>query len=260
MPVTTRGRRLPVGFWKGATGTKKKAVRRAVARMRPTTKAVIRSIAKKVVADAIEDKQVGGIVEPSVNHDGIITSTDFYPILPPVNPGSGYFQRTGQKIRPKSLVLKVRVALADDITPLDVPYRVTMFILNAKRLKSYNVGLGTLNANALLEGGDGNTYPFDGSTMNALMPVNRDVYTQVRRISFRLSATTAEDHKPETSKEFTIRIPTPKTLMYDQPGGYPENFAPFVAVGWSRDDGITPPPGMNHIRVTSRSVLLYEDA
>lgn len=259
--VTTRGRRLPSGFWKGSTGgAKKRTVRRAVARMKPVTKTAIRAIAKQVVRQATENKFVGGIVENSFQHNGQITTADMYPLMPPVAQGTGYNQRVGHKIKPKYLEYRVRVAL-NESADLTTPYHIDLWCLTSKRVKSYNVpgGLGAIDVSQLLDGGSGANVPFDATTMNALLPINKEEFNVLAHRSFKLTTSTLENHKGTSYREMRIRLKCPASLMFDTTN-FPENFAPFTVLGWSRDDGIQPSVLSTHVTVTSWSILYYEDA
>lgn len=262
MPMRTRQRKLPAGFWAGAGAPKKRAVRRAVARMKPVTKTAIRAIAKQVVRKDVENKFVGGIVENSYQHNGQISTADMYPLLPPVAQGTAYNQRIGHKIKPKYLEYRVRVAL-NESADLTTPYHIDLWCLTSKRVKSYNVpgglGGGAIDISQLLDGGAGTNVSFDATTMNALLPINKEEFNVLAHRSFKLTTSTAEDHRGTSFKEMRIRLKCPASLIYDTTN-YAENFAPFTVLGWSRDDGIQPSVLSTHVTVTSWSILYYEDA
>lgn len=253
-----RPRKLPVGFWAKSTAAAKK---RAAAKKAPLAKK-IRTIAKQVIRREAENKFVGGIVENSYTHNGQITTADMYPLLPPVAQGTAYNQRVGHKIRPKYLEYRVRVSL-NESADLTTPYHIDLWCLTSKRVKSYNVpgglGGGAIDISQLLDGGAGTNVSFDATTMNALLPVNYEEFNVLAHRSFKLTTSTAEDHRGTSFKEMRIRLKCPATLTYDTTN-YAENFAPFTVLGWSRDDGIQPSVLSTHVTVTSWSILYYEDA
>lgn len=223
---------------------------------------MIKSIAKQVVHREISDKTVGGIVENSVPHNAQINVGDLYPLLPPLAVGVGDTQRTHNRIRPKSLELRCRVALNESAN-LTTPYHVDVWVLACRRVKTYNnSGLLQMPINQLLDGGNGVNSPFDGTTMNALLPINTDAFTVLKHRRFKLSTTTAENHKAQSSAQMTLRIKCPASLHYDESQAtvYPENFAPICVMGWSRDDGIQPDPASTHVTMTSWSIMKFEDA
>lgn len=262
MPYLLRRRTLPKGFWAKSSGsTAKRATKRAMRRMRPATKSAVKTIVKQVLDRHSEDKFKGGIVENSNAHNAFISAGDIYPVLPPISQGTDYNQRVGNAVRVKRLEYRVRVALNESAN-LTTPYHVDVWVLTAKRVKSYNIpgGLGaSIPINALLDGGAG-TYSYDGSTMSALQPVNKDYFSVLGHRRFKLTTTTVENHKGQTFVDLIFRVKCPKTLKYETGFTYPENFAPFTVCGWSRDDGVTPDPTSLHVTVTSWSIVYYEDA
>lgn len=254
-----RGRKLPKGFWAGSTT--KKTTKKVLRRMKPATKTAIAAIAKRVMHQGSENKFVGFSPDPSVAHNGQIGSGDVYPILPALKRGTNYNERVGNEIRPKWLEYRVRIALNESAN-LTTPYHVQFWVLTSKRVKSYNCVGSTfstqVNTNLLLDGGAGATN-YDASTEHALYPINKEMFSVLKKVSFKLSTTTAENHNPQTHREFVFRIKCPKTLRYEETD-YPENFAPFSVMGWSRDDGITPSPLSTHVTITSWAILNFEDA
>lgn len=259
MPMKMRARKLPQGFWAGSTT--KKTTKRALRRMKPTTKKAIAAIAKSVIRRESENKFVGFSPDPSVAHNGQIGSGDVYPILPALKRGTNYNERVGNEVRPKHLEYRVRVALNESAN-LTTPYHVDLYVLTSKRVKTYNT-LGStfsteVNTNLLIDGGAGAT-SYDASTERALYPINKELFSVMKKVSFKLSTTTAENHNPQTYREFVFRLKCPATLRYDATD-YPENFAPFSVLGWSRDDGITPSALSTHVTITSWAILHFEDA
>lgn len=230
--------------------------------LKPNQRKAVAAIAKQVVRKDVENKFVGGIVENSYQHNGQITNADIYPLLPPVSQGTDYNQRVGHKIRPKYLEYRVRVALNESAN-LTTPYHIDLWCLTSKRVKSYNVpgglGGGAIDMNQLLDGGSGTNVPFDATTMNALLPINYEEFNVLAHRSFKLTTSTAEDHRGISYREFRLRLKCPATLVYDTTN-YAENFAPFTVLGWSRDDGIQPSSLSTHVTCTSWSILYYEDA
>lgn len=215
---------------------------------------------KRELDRRIEDKFAGGIVEPSIAHNASITGGDAYPVLPAVPPGTAYNQRTGDKIRPKSLVVDAAISFNDygqGYAP--EPMLVKVWILQHRGTRTYPVGAVPLTN--LLDGGAGST-SWDGSTMNSLLPINKDEFMVLGQRTFTIMDHTAEEGAHET-KRIQIKVRgVPKTLHYDSVAApnYPSNFAPFMVVGWCRNDGTTPLPTDIALRCTSWCRLTYEDA
>lgn len=224
------------------------------------TAAQVKQIVKRELDRRIEDKFAGGIVENAVAHNASITAGDMYPVLPAVPPGTAYNQRTGDKIRPKSLLVDAAISFNDyGQGYASEPMTVKVWVLQHKGTRTYP--LGSVPILNLLDGGAGST-AWDGSTMNSLLPVNRDEFMVLGQRTFRIMDHTAEEGVHE-SKRIQIKVRgLPKTLHYDSVAApnYPSNFAPFIVVGWARDDGTIPGNLDAALRVTSWCRLTYEDA
>ena len=200
----------------------------------------MKAIVKRELDRRIEDKVAGGIVENNVSHNASITMGDMYPVLPPVPPGTAYNQRTGDKVRPKSLIFDASISFNDyGQGYVPEPLYVKVWVLQHKGTRTYPLGnVPILN---LLDAGAGSTL-WDGSTMNSLFPVNKDEFQVLGQRTFMLCDHTAEEGV-HMAKRIQIKVRgLPKTLYYDSAGApnYPTNFAPFVVLGWARSDGTTP--------------------
>lgn len=232
-----------------------------VAPLGDVKKAQVMKVVKNILDRRVEDKFAGGIVENSYGHNCGITNSDIYPLVPPVAKGTDYNQRVGDKIRPKYMIYRVRVALTESGMNDVKPIRVRLLCLTSKSQK-YAPSIGsTVDTAHLLDGGSGST-AFDGQTINSFLPVNRDYFTPLHDRNFVLSAATSEDHRC-MSRTLTFKIKCPAHLTYeDASGNYPTNFGPFTCVGWSYDDGTLPavPFTYTPIVVTSWVDLHYEDA
>lgn len=242
-------------YGKSSTKQKNRRVRAKV-----PVEAAVKQMVKRELDRRIEDKFSGGIVENSNAHNASISAADMYPVLPVVAPGTAYNQRTGDKIRPKSLIVDAAISFNDygqGYAP--EPMYVKVWILQHKGQRSYP--LGSVPINSLLDAGAGST-SWDGSTMNSLFPVNKDEFQVLGQRTFTIMDHTAEEGVHE-SKRIQIKVRgVPKTLTYDSAGApnYPTNFAPFMVVGWARSDGTTPLFTDVALKVTSWTRLTYEDA
>lgn len=248
---------MPKTYKDPKTGMKLRVVKAMVPK---ETKAQVKQIVKRELDRRIEDKFAGGIVENAVAHNASITTGDMYPVLPAITPGSAYNQRTGDKIRPKSLIVDAAISFNDyGQGYASEPMHVKVWVLQHKSTRAYP--LGAVPINALLDGGAGQA-PWDGSTMNSFLPVNKDEFQVLGQRTFTIMDHTQEEGVHET-KRIQIKVRgVPKTLYYDAAASpnYPSNFAPFLVVGWCRNDGTTPLGVDIALKVTSWCRLTYEDA
>lgn len=225
-----------------------------------TAAKTVAAIAKQVVQSQAEKKFIGGIIENTVSHNASITSGDMYPVLPPIAQGTSSNQRTGDKVTPTGMYVDAAISFNDyGEGYIGVPLRVFAWVLQSKSVKSYS-NLGSVPIQNLMDGGSGPT-SFDGSTMNSLLPVNKEEFDILGAREFRISDMTAENSKC-LSKRISLKINTPAKLHFDPASSTPNyatNFAPFMVVGWCRDDGVTPSSLDVYLKVTSWCRLYYTD-
>lgn len=244
---------------------KARAVKRAVRSLRPTTRKAISAIAKRVVNRGSETKyraealttegpavQIYGDVAPT----GV--ATQLFSALPTLAIGDNAFQRDGQKVTPVKHTLELDFTfnnLMRDITNtggLDAcawDLTVHVWYGYAKRYKSLNDVLLNTSAivNEMFELGNGNSGRFTGAPYDILRKVNTDVLT-VKRRSFRMfrplgaqnQATLAgglTTYFPQVNKKhITLSFKPPQSLLYDEAYAVPENYAPFVIIGYENND------------------------
>jgi len=295
----------------------KKPVRRPRRQVRKSTK-VNKTFVKKVqavISKNIEDKYVtlvpgqSGAINPGVPAsadpgDGILMSANVvnipalstvYPLLPPLLVGTADHERIGDKIRPKSLVVKFQIALngqgaatTQQLASQNIYAR--LMCLSDKAIKfipdlvnnlAVNI-VGTPVDTQLLDLGDGSS-----SGIGVLGPnefskrINRKKYTvhhdKILKLQKGVGGTnqptglvfgTLQYNSPLMTHMLTLRIPCPKSLSYNLNGAsylnYPNNFAPFFCMALMTMDGQQNPAYQTNL---NNSVKLnyvvhfdYEDA
>lgn len=213
---------------------------------------------KSIVSRQNEKKLAGLTVENAVQHNASITAGDCYSLVPPITQGVGYNQRVGDKIKPVSFTVEGAVSFNDYGQGfIDAPLHVLVLILQAKKIRDPTM-IPSVNINALLDNGQGATN-WDGSTLHSMYPINRDEFDVLGAKVIKIGDTTAENPKCMT-KRYTMKVKTPAHLVYDQGVSTQNNFAPFVALGWCRDDGALPGIADLWIKHTCVSRLYYTDA
>lgn len=262
---------------KGGSRRKNPMVRK---RLSKPTVSLVRAVAKRVVSDALEDKYARTDINPGgqpllINSTISSLVTDVFPILPFVVQGTDSFQRIGDKITPKSLVLKLYVVANGAVTSSFLN-RVRVFILEDRTLKNYNdllaVGTGSPIGSQLLDAGNA-LQGYGGIPHDNYIRVNRRRYKTIKDVGFTLmkgAGTTAQSAVPGTQTsmigsqyhQMTFRIPTPKRLLYVNPSDtYPSNFAPFFCMGWTHpDNGATASDTPLKVLAYYNVEMDYEDA
>lgn len=256
MPMTLRARKLPAGFWAGAGKTKSKQPARGRGRKPRVGKALTKAI-KAVVQRTEEKKFCGRSIEVAVSHNAAITSADLYPVLPFMTQGPGYNQRNGDKVRPTSLIIDGAVSFNDYGQGVHVPLTCVVMCLQARKIRDPNQ-ISTAPINLLLDNGTGAT-SWDGSTLNSLYPINHDEFEVLASRRFRIGNNSVENPL-SLSKRYRMKIRTPKVLMYDGGASVVNNFAPFLVLGWCRDDGTGTGPTDTWVIHTASARLTYTDA
>lgn len=238
--------------------------------MADTQRAQTLALVKRMINKDTENKSVGYQVENAVLHNSPITSADCEPLIGEIAQGTDQFNRIGDVIRPKSLVVRGTLALnSSSITGgfTQTPLRVRVMILAQKDIKvGQQVLSGGVDTVHLLEPNldVANEADFSGATINALFPVNKDLFRVYYDRTFTLCGPSADSHEAVTKymASWSYRFKKlPSTLHFDNGNGdYPNNFAPFLAIGYSYPDGSSPDTLTRRLVSTAYARLEFEDA
>lgn len=188
-----------------------------------------------------------------LNNVGVAT---IHPLLPAVQQGVASFQRIGDRISPKSLVVKFTVTVNPAVVPVEDLY-CRLFCLSDKSIKETTllvaspVNPGTPIETELFDNGDGTYVGFSGYPRDISMRVNRNRYTVHHDRLIKITKGQGDlgnipnvyqgnmtFASPLMSHELTLRVPLPKTLNYAQNNfQYPTNAAPFWCLGFIQPSG-----------------------
>lgn len=230
---------------------------------------------RRMLARNMENKVVGWKVEDGVNHNSAISSADCEPIVGEITPidsasGNTSQQRMGDRIKPKSLVVKGVVSFNTSIPPTgQESYYVRVIIASQKSIKVGSQVLGSaVDTNRLLHPGFAGVgvdqAPFTGDTMELHYPVNKNLFKVYMDKIIKLDppAPGSVEAVPTFSKRWSYRFKSlPSTLTFDEGNGdWANNFAPFVAIGYAFSDNTSPDVITTHIRSNVFSQLEFEDA
>lgn len=211
---------------------------------------------KKQVAKAVgslaEVKYVSTGFDPTY-HNSAISSADALVLVPSMIQGLTNRQRIGGKVNFKHLKVKICISQSpfSTLTDLDRPVLVRCMIVKYKRgtyATDFPVtALSTDIDNSLLQQDVTVTaQPYDGSILKHLFPVNRDLFTVVKDWSFPILPNEHNDTSTNTEttalgknfKVLSCNVPGPKQLVYGtDSNSLPNNFAPFVLIGYTYPDG-----------------------
>lgn len=221
--------------------------------------ALVKAVAKKVVADSMEDKYEIRLSQTSGYprlYDAPITNNDIYQLLPPIVQGTASNQRIGDKIRPKSMRVNF-VLTTNNAETSSLIAQVRLLVLQDKSIKSVlalqpitGVQPGSPVGTELLQYG-GTLQGFQGLPSDVMARVNRERYSVIKDVQREVikgagrgpisaNAYTGDQVyvTGQTTHRFTVVVPTPAVLKYsNQTDQFPTNFAPFFVLGYAQPDG-----------------------
>nr|WPR18634.1 MAG: capsid protein [Chemarfal virus 264] len=135
-----------------------------------------------------------------VNQNATITSntTDILRLIPQVVQGTGDNQRIGERISPKSLIVKgACTVLANNMQPLPgfkSDMVVVIYVLQHVTLKSYAALTASNDFTQLLRTGENTTAAFQGTIRDAQMPVEDAYYRLLKMKKIRLRYAGVQPH------------------------------------------------------------------
>jgi len=212
----------------------------------------------------IEDKQIIFPMEVRVHHNSTITPADLDAMLPIVSPGVGDFERVGVRISPKSLVVRGTIYIAESDMDINRPIEVRLLGFTQNDIRNC-ASVSSVNTGNLLRGYSGATTDYDGTLSHQILPLNNKLFKKIFdkkiKLSEQYSGGVDSPADVRTSAyHYSFKVKCPKVLKYDGTDNYPNNFAPFMAVGYCYLDGTAPESVLANVYNDSHCHLIYEDA
>jgi len=281
MPATGRKVKARVPYNK-YTAAAKRRVANAKRNARPARnrateiKKVVQGLQEtKLKIGAPTNYNSGTTLEDFTQFSTAITGTsELYNLIPPVTIGDDDYQRIGNQIQPTKLYVKVQCALG---ALASSSVYVDFWFLHSKNIKDARQ-TAQIPIQKLLNDGNGQNVPYDGTSYTAMLPLNKSEFTIIKHKRILLKKPYGDPQglysgagAPPASvyslaantKTFTITIPLPTKLLYEQRTDYvPTNTFPFMAVGFTAADqfgGSALTPTLP-IYVQAQSQLYYKDA
>ncbi|AXQ66162.1 MAG: putative capsid protein [Cressdnaviricota sp.] len=245
-----------------------------VAKMSDPVRAGVLAVVRRMIARKAENKVIGNKVEDGVTHNSAIGSADCYPIVPEISPidsatGSTATQRIGDRITPKALTVRGVLSINPEQGTNDVgDFYARIVIASQKDIKVGSVVSGSgVDAGALLRPGfstpSNDQRQFTGNTMDLNYPINRDLFHVYmdKIVRFKMTKTLTQDAWQNYSHRWSYTFKKlPSSLTFDEGNGnWPNNFAPFVAVGYAYADGKDPDTVQLKLIHNCFSQLSFED-
>lgn len=217
----------------------------------------------------------GATLEDFTQFSTAITGTgELYALIPPVTTGDDDYQRIGNQLQPVSLKVKIQCALG---ALASSSVYVDFWFLHSKNIKDAK-HTAQVAIQKLLNDGNGQNVPYDGTSYTAMLPLNKTEFTLIthKRILLKKpygdpqglysgagAPPNSVDSLAANTKTLSVNINLPKNLTYEQKTDYvPSNTFPFMAVGFTATDqfGGTALTPTLPIYVQAQSQLYYKDA
>lgn len=299
MPMTTRPRRLPPGFWKGSTSRSTKA-KRAVKSLAPRTRKAIATIAKRAVKRTQETKYRADIITATEGPQMIYAdvaptggAVQLFGALPDLAIGDNGFQRDGQKISPVRHTVDLDFDFNNQMRDIsntggldqcawDITVHVWYGYVKRYKAQPDVLANAALLVNEMYELGNGNSGRFAGAPADAQKKLNTESFSlkhkqfrMYRSFGMQNEATLAggiTTYFPQLiKKRVTLGFKPPKTLSYDEAATYPENYAPVIIIGYEHNEntqganavGPNPPTSILNapaLTVATLAKLWYKDS
>jgi len=240
-------------------------------------KKAITTIAKKVIEKKSELKLAGQQVVNDAFNSTISASSECYRVLPDVSPGTAANNRIGDKIRPKYLIIKGKLAYDTSvINPGSyIPMNTVRVMILSQRSLNLSTDVGSRADVSHLLRDNINTdvaRAYTGSMFDNLAPINKDLFKVHMDKKFKMKAIlfTELGNASDTGTKwlagtqsthyFQIKIKCPATLNFDDGNANtPNNFAPFVCLGAVSDGNEGAFTATTPYRLTVLSSLYFYD-
>ena len=207
---------------------------------------------------------------------GITSVNEIYPAIPQLTQGEDDHQRIGNRITPKSIFVEMNIAVkngpSDAFSTDKIVHVFLMTSTAVKDLANYTA----IPIGQMLDYGNGTSGGFDGSSGAAMYPVQKKSFTVLRHWKKRMTAgfghpygstgtqagTTDSVITPAASyASMRLKVKCGKNLNYALASSvYPENFAPFFVIGWTRADSAgNSAPSFANTYVQAKTGMYFKD-
>lgn len=208
---------------------------------------------------------------------GITGVSEIYPAIPQLTQGDGSNQRVGDVVEPKSLTVALNIAVKNGPSDaFSTDKIVHVYLMTSKAVKDL-ANYTAIPIGQMLDYGNGTSGGFDGTSGAAMYPVQKKSFTVLKHWVKRMSSgfghpigstgTTAGNADsvitPSTSYAMLrLKVKIPKKLKYAVSAStYPNNYAPFFVVGWTRADSAgNSAPSFINTYVQAKTAMYYQDS
>ena len=240
-------------------------------------KALVRAPAEtKYCSEAMLGNGSSSVLSTWTNFSTAITGVgEMYGCLPRVLQGVDECNRIGNTLSPSSCRVKLDMCIGSINDNDSYDLTIHVFFLTCPQVKQWN-NYTAIPITTLLAKGDGTNVSFDGTQFVAQYPVNTAEFKVIKHRTFRMvkgfgqalsssgsataGSTTAVISPSTQYVRLVQKIPVPKKLKYENNSAvYPTNYAPFMCIGYTRNNADTGAVSNHFIKVLGQTQLSYKD-
>jgi hypothetical protein len=237
----------------------------------------------KYVSQYLQVPDASSILKPPSSGIGLTTFTsaitgpgELYSCIPQLTLGSGSYQRVGATVNPVGCRVDMMINAGgyQNLNTYDIT--VHIFVISHKSVKTA-MNYSAVPITDLFMQGNGSDAPFDGTIQNTILPINKEAYVLHKHMAIRMNKSDGQTNGGLDSSGVpnrptvggvtgliyrSVKVPLPKTLLYNNDTQtYPTNAAPFLCLGFVRnDDAGTTAPNQRVPGVIARAHLWYKDS
>jgi len=217
---------------------------RSSRRAKFTASSRIKRVVKSIVMRNIETKH-NDYTSTSIPVYNNITGLDIFPCIPDMTQGTGQSNRTGNRINPRRLKIKIALTAlnASSIYAGASPTYFDIYIFKSKFVNYEGGAPASVDMSLFLQN-DNSASAYTGAITSGLRPINSDMFTLVKRkrlVLSNLSSTVAnapyQTYNPNRTITFDVSKALKKTLIYDDNSTLITNDNLYIAIGATQTDG-----------------------
>jgi len=248
-------------------------------------KSVVRSLINRgsethfVVQDSIVPDGSNPLTNFVAFSSGITAVSEIYAAIPQVAQGEDSHQRAGNMLSPRKIYTDLNIVVKNGPSDaFSTDKIVHVFLLTSKAVKDLN-NYTAIPIGQMLDYGNGTSGGFDGSSGASMYPVQTKSFRVLKHWKKRMTngyghpigstgtqaGTTDSVISVSPNSYASIRLNVksfPEQLKYaTKSSTYPENFAPFFVIGWTRADSAgNSAPSFINTYVQGKTSMYFKDS
>lgn len=225
-----------------------------------------------MIASPFVTPNTSSVLNTFVGFNGPISSTsEIYSLIPQIAQGTGDHQRIGNRIQPVSLTVRGICSLQSN-SRTSQRCVVDIYFLTSKLIKA-EIDKSSILIDKLLNLGNGTNTFYNGTTLNAMLPVNTSEFTLLKHKRIILGKNKdspnsyADTSEPQVAacsyaRSWATKIKMPKNLTYQTDSNLsPCTYLPFMVIGWNYgDNNGGSAPSLPGVFVQAQSHLYFKDS